>query len=140
MSKCSFSAPFLMHGISLVSPSICPSLARTEPELIRNLTVTEITTSSASLSWTEPAGNSFFYRVEWADGARTQSTELFETSLRITHLTAGVQYTYRVIAVAGDNNTEGKPDEMSVYTSKMIHTISQTSSQCTVYLNTLLTF
>eukprot|EP00063_Salmo_salar_P005253 XP_013980088.1 PREDICTED: receptor-type tyrosine-protein phosphatase eta-like isoform X1 [Salmo salar] len=79
----------------------------TKPAIIRNPTVSEITTSSMSLSWTEPEGNSSFYRVEWTDGSKTMNRTTHETAFNINELTAGVWYTFRVTAVAGDNMTEG---------------------------------
>lgn len=87
----------------------CPSLARTEPAIIRNPTVSEITTSSMSLSWTEPEGNSSFYRVEWTDGSRDRNRTTNETAFNVAELTAGVHYRLIVAAVAADKTTEGLP-------------------------------
>ncbi|XP_078139133.1 receptor-type tyrosine-protein phosphatase eta [Centroberyx gerrardi] len=86
------------------------------PEVVRNLTATEITTSSVSLSWTEPEGNSSFYRVEWTDGRDNGSHSVNKTYINITQLTAGVQYTFTVIAVAGDKETVGVASNISLYT------------------------
>ncbi|XP_055778234.1 receptor-type tyrosine-protein phosphatase beta-like isoform X2 [Salvelinus fontinalis] len=88
----------------------------TKPEVIRNLTVSEITTSSVSLSWIEPLGNRSFYRVEWTDGSRDMNTTTNETAFNVTELTAGVKYTFRVTAVAGDEMTEGKNISVSLFT------------------------
>lgn len=93
-------------------------LARTEPAVIRNLTVSEITTSSVFLSWIEPLGNRSFYRVEWTDGNISGSQNTTETSVNVTALTAGVQYLFTVTAVAGDNTTVGQSKTVSKYTSK----------------------
>jgi hypothetical protein len=41
------------------------------------------------------------------------------TAFNITELTAGVKYTFRVTAVAGDEMTEGKNISVSLFTSKM---------------------
>lgn len=94
------------------------SLARTEPAIIRKLTVSEIRTSSVSLSWTEPEGNSSFYIVEWTDGSDIGSKNTTRTSTTITGLPAGVGYTFRVTAVAGDNMTEGVAYVTNQTTSK----------------------
>ncbi|XP_071261196.1 receptor-type tyrosine-protein phosphatase eta-like [Salvelinus alpinus] len=94
----------------------CTFLACTEPEVIRNLTVSEITTSSVSLSWIETLGNRSFYRVEWTGGSRDMNTTTNETAFNVTELTAGVQYTFRVTAVAGDEMTEGKNISVSLFT------------------------
>ncbi|XP_064859069.1 receptor-type tyrosine-protein phosphatase eta-like isoform X2 [Oncorhynchus nerka] len=92
----------------------------TKPAVIRNLTVTEITTSSVSLSWTEPLGNSSFYRVEWTGGSRHMNTTTNVTAFNVTELTAGVKYTFRVTAVAGDNMTEGKAQEKALFTKPAV--------------------
>ncbi|XP_052336639.1 receptor-type tyrosine-protein phosphatase eta-like isoform X50 [Oncorhynchus keta] len=88
----------------------------TKPAAIRNLTVTEITTSSVSLSWIEPSGNSSFYRVEWTGGSRDMNTTTNVTAFNVTELTAGVKYTFKVTAVAGDNITKGKAQEKALFT------------------------
>ncbi len=94
------------------------SLSLTEPEVVKNLTVTEITTSSVSLNWTEPAGKRSFYRVQWTNGNLTKSDKVNETHITINNLTAGVQYKITVTAVAGDDRTEGQNTTVSQYTSK----------------------
>ncbi|XP_072241597.1 receptor-type tyrosine-protein phosphatase eta [Leuresthes tenuis] len=88
----------------------------TQPEVIMNLTVTEITTSSISLSWIKPLGQSSFYKVQWTDGNITGSSSQSETNITISNLTAGVQYEIDVTSVAGDNETKGKATAVSVYT------------------------
>ncbi|XP_049429858.1 receptor-type tyrosine-protein phosphatase eta [Epinephelus fuscoguttatus] len=88
----------------------------TKPEVVRNLTVTQITTSSISLLWTEPEGNRSFYRVQWTDGNVTDSDNVTETHKNITNLTAGVQYEINVTAVAGDGSTAGRSKAVSKYT------------------------
>ncbi|XP_071260689.1 receptor-type tyrosine-protein phosphatase eta-like [Salvelinus alpinus] len=93
----------------------------TKPEVIRNLTVSEITTSSVSLSWIEPLGNRSFYRVEWTGGSRDMNTTTNETAYNVTELTAGVKYTFKVSAVAGDNITKGNAQEKALFTSKPFH-------------------
>ncbi|XP_045562202.1 receptor-type tyrosine-protein phosphatase eta isoform X3 [Salmo salar] len=92
----------------------------TKPEVIRNLTVSEITTSSVFLSWIEPLGNSSFYRVEWTGGSRDMNTTSNETAFNVTELTAGVKYTFRVTAVAGDEMTEGKNISVSLFTKPAV--------------------
>ncbi|XP_075325609.1 receptor-type tyrosine-protein phosphatase beta [Odontesthes bonariensis] len=88
----------------------------TQPEIVRNLTITEITTSSISLNWIKPLGQSPFYKVQWTDGNITRSSSQAETNITIYNLTAGVQYGIDVTAVAGDNETKGKATTVSVYT------------------------
>ncbi|XP_042150857.1 receptor-type tyrosine-protein phosphatase eta isoform X1 [Oncorhynchus tshawytscha] len=95
-------------------------LARTEPAVIRNLTVTEITTSSVSLSWIEPLGNRSLFRIEWTDGNTSGSQNTPETSFNVTALTPGVQYLFTVTAVAGDNTTVGQSKTVSKYTKPAV--------------------
>ena len=70
------------------------------------------------VSWTEPEGNSSFYRVEWKGGEISGSENVSETNKNITDLTAGVQYEIKVTAVAEDNLTEGESVSVHQYTSK----------------------
>ncbi|XP_029614036.1 receptor-type tyrosine-protein phosphatase eta-like [Salmo trutta] len=91
-------------------------LKYTKPAIVRKLTVSEIRTSSVSLSWTEPEGNSSFYIVEWTDGSDIGSKNTTRTSTTITGLPAGVGYTFRVTAVAGDNTTVGEGSETTTFT------------------------
>ncbi|KAJ8340057.1 hypothetical protein SKAU_G00346900 [Synaphobranchus kaupii] len=88
----------------------------TRPDVIRNLSVTLITTTSVSLNWTEPQGNSSFYRVEWDEGAVPMNKTTNRTSVDITGLTAGVQYVFSVVAVAADSETAGDPVSKTQYT------------------------
>ncbi|XP_037398454.1 receptor-type tyrosine-protein phosphatase beta-like isoform X17 [Pygocentrus nattereri] len=89
----------------------------TKPEVIRNLTVTEITTTSLFISWTEPIGQRFFFRVQWTKNYVTSNATISQTFFNITNLIAGVNYNLSVSAVAGDNSTEGKSFGLfSVYT------------------------
>lgn len=93
-------------------------MSLTEPEAVRNLTATEITTSSVFLNWTKPEGQSSSYRVQWTDGKVIKNESTNETSKTITGLTPGVQYGINVSAVAGDGHTEGANVSVSIYTSK----------------------
>ncbi|XP_056244330.1 tenascin-X isoform X4 [Seriola aureovittata] len=88
----------------------------TRPELVRNLTVTNVTTSSVSVDWSEPEGNSSFYRVQWTDGQFNDTVDVSETSMTISNLTAGVQYEVIVTAVADDNHTDGQSTAVTQYT------------------------
>uniref|UniRef100_A0A3Q1AWF7 protein-tyrosine-phosphatase n=1 Tax=Amphiprion ocellaris TaxID=80972 RepID=A0A3Q1AWF7_AMPOC len=88
----------------------------TKPEVVRNLTVTDYTTSSISVNWTKPEGSSSFYSVQWTDGNVTEADNVTETHKNITNLTPGVQYTITVTAVAGDGHTEGQNSTVSHYT------------------------
>uniref|UniRef100_A0A9J8DBF3 Protein-tyrosine-phosphatase n=1 Tax=Cyprinus carpio carpio TaxID=630221 RepID=A0A9J8DBF3_CYPCA len=86
----------------------------TKPEMVRNLSVTEITISSVSLTWDEPVGKRDFFRIQWTE-KRTHATAI-NTSYHINDLTAGVNYTFCITAVAGDKSTEGETFCISQYT------------------------
>ncbi|XP_035273586.1 receptor-type tyrosine-protein phosphatase eta-like isoform X4 [Anguilla anguilla] len=88
----------------------------TRPNVIKNLSVTDVTTATVSLNWTEPEGNSSFYRVEWDDNTVSMSKTTNETSVVVTGLTAGAQYVFRVLAVAADNQTAGGSVSETQYT------------------------
>ncbi|XP_056244328.1 tenascin-X isoform X2 [Seriola aureovittata] len=108
----------------------------TRPELVRNLTVTNVTTSSVSVDWSEPEGNSSFYRVQWTDGQFNDTSYVSETSMTISNLTAGVQYKINVTAVADDNHTDGQSTAVTQYTRPGIignhHIVSQNTSSISV--------
>ncbi|XP_062418961.1 receptor-type tyrosine-protein phosphatase eta [Pungitius pungitius] len=96
--------------------SSCIHCSHTEPEVVRNITVTDITTSSISLTWIEPKGNSSFYGVQWTDGNVSRSNNVTTTNITITNLTAGVQYEITVTAVTNEGRTEGQNTSVSQYT------------------------
>ncbi|KAM8891688.1 receptor-type tyrosine-protein phosphatase beta isoform 1-T1 [Spinachia spinachia] len=90
--------------------------AVTKPEVVRNLTVASVTTSSISLTWIEPEGSSSFYRVQWTDGNVTHSNNVTTTDITVTQLTAGVQYEITVTAVTNEGSAEGHDASVSQYT------------------------
>ncbi|XP_046716059.1 receptor-type tyrosine-protein phosphatase beta isoform X1 [Silurus meridionalis] len=89
--------------------------AYTKPDVVRDLNVTEITTRSLFLNWTEPIGKSSFFKVQWSNNITLNSTTL-NTFYNITNLIPGVNYTILISAVAADNITEGGAIGRSVYT------------------------
>ncbi|XP_036390561.1 receptor-type tyrosine-protein phosphatase eta [Megalops cyprinoides] len=88
----------------------------TRPDVIRNLSVTKVTTTSVFLDWTEPQGERSYFRVEWESSSMNNTTSTKERSINIAGLTAGTQYTFRVTAVAADNETQGVPLDTSKFT------------------------
>uniref|UniRef100_A0A8C1J9B1 protein-tyrosine-phosphatase n=1 Tax=Cyprinus carpio TaxID=7962 RepID=A0A8C1J9B1_CYPCA len=82
----------------------------TKPDVIRNLRVSEITTSSVFLIWEEPFGNRYFFKLNWTDGKTSNHVITNNTWYNITGLTAGVNYTFNIAAVAADKSTEGGSD------------------------------
>ncbi|KAF5903298.1 receptor-type tyrosine-protein phosphatase eta-like, partial [Clarias magur] len=90
--------------------------AYTKPDVACNLSVTEITTSSLFLNWTEPKGKRSFFKVQWSNDSITLNSTTSNTSFNITDLSPGVSYTFLISAVAADNITEGEVIGLSAYT------------------------
>ncbi|XP_068073554.2 receptor-type tyrosine-protein phosphatase eta-like isoform X2 [Danio rerio] len=87
-----------------------------KPDVVRNLSVVNITTSSAFLKWDEPQGNRSYFKIQWSDNNSVNYTETNDTWYNITDLTAGVSYTFNITAVATDKSTEGEPVVATKYT------------------------
>ncbi|KAL1247798.1 hypothetical protein QQF64_023174 [Cirrhinus molitorella] len=88
----------------------------TKPDVIRNLKVSEITTSSVFLRWDEPAGYRFYFTLQWTGDEKSENVTTTYTSYNITDLTAGVSYTFIIQSLAADNSTEGESVVTSTYT------------------------
>ncbi|KAG9352432.1 hypothetical protein JZ751_020846 [Albula glossodonta] len=86
------------------------------PDVVKNLSVGQITTSSVSLNWTAPEGQSLFYRIEWKDNSGPNNITTNRTSVDISGLTAGTQYVFSVTAIAADNQTAGESANETQYT------------------------
>ncbi|MCJ8735800.1 hypothetical protein PDJAM_G00251750, partial [Pangasius djambal] len=89
--------------------------AFTKPGVVASLTASNKTTSSVTITWNEPNGNRSFFTVKWTDGSLNNSTNTSDTSYTFTGLTAGVNYTFTVTAVAADNQTAGAPTQISAF-------------------------
>lgn len=83
-------------------------------------------TSSISLNWTLPLGQVFEYKVVWNNSGTLMTRYTHVTFAVLSDLAAGTPYTITVIAVAGDNQTEGDPYTLTPFTSKSrpLHPIS----------------
>ncbi|XP_061677448.1 receptor-type tyrosine-protein phosphatase eta-like isoform X2 [Syngnathoides biaculeatus] len=88
----------------------------TKPEKATNLVVNNFTTSSITVSWTQPEGNFSFYIVQWTDGKDPQRENVTITSKSLTGLSPGTLYNISVTTVADDRMTEGAPAAVSQYT------------------------
>ncbi|XP_041852414.1 receptor-type tyrosine-protein phosphatase eta isoform X9 [Melanotaenia boesemani] len=88
----------------------------TKPGPVGNLTVSGFTTSSVSLNWTKPLGESSYYTVKWTNQAANFSQNVSVTETNVTDLTPGVKYCFAVTAVAGDNITESDVGNTCQYT------------------------
>ncbi|XP_046715731.1 receptor-type tyrosine-protein phosphatase eta-like [Silurus meridionalis] len=87
------------------------------PDVASNLTVSSKTTSSVSLTWNEPPGNRSYFTVQWTDGSVKNSSNTSTPYYTVTGLTAGVNYTFTVTAVAADTQTKGSPTQISAFTN-----------------------
>lgn len=96
-----------MAGVGLCSKASEPVAARDKCDPPRNLTVTNVTHTSVSLSWDKPSYDGgakitgyIVERKELPDGCwlKCNFTNLLETSLEVTGLTENEQYDFRVIA------------------------------------------
>lgn len=104
---------------SLVFSPSCIYPAFTEPEVIRDLSVTNFTTTSVSLKWAAPEGHISFYIVNWTSGAAINTEKTYMSNFTISDLTPGVKYNFTVSAVTNTTGRmlEGDSATLSQYTS-----------------------
>lgn len=88
------------------------SLPFAEPDVVGNLSVTHVTNSSVSVSWTQPKGNVMSYAIRWNGGVNYST----ETSFTIENLTPGSQYNISVAAVLA--SIEGDRASAMTFTRK----------------------
>ncbi|XP_056421478.1 receptor-type tyrosine-protein phosphatase beta-like [Hyla sarda] len=86
-----------------------------KPEVVQNLMTGIITTTSISLSWEKPEGNTSFYEIQIV-GEPTFIKTVTTTSDTIEGLIPGNYYILLVTAVVGENNITGNSSQISVYT------------------------
>ncbi|KAL1247803.1 hypothetical protein QQF64_023179 [Cirrhinus molitorella] len=86
--------------------------------MIENLTVAEISTSFVFLEWDEPLEMSLgiSFKVQWTADKTSGNEVTTDTSCNITGLTAGVNYTFCITAVAADTSTESESVCISAWT------------------------
>lgn len=109
-----------MHDVWYVLPSSYAFLAFAEPSVVRSLAITDVTTTSVSLNWTEPEGNAASYTVQWIAKGDILSNMTNETSFTIKDLIPGSQYNITVAAVANSLD-EGERASVTTFTSRSIH-------------------
>ncbi|XP_058622513.1 integumentary mucin A.1-like isoform X3 [Onychostoma macrolepis] len=98
------SAPTILATTS--SPSTKSQTTALRLNVIKNLTVTEISTSFVLLKWDTPLEMVTSFEVQWSnDKTSGNCIETSNTFYNITGLTAGVNYTFCITAVAADNST-----------------------------------
>ncbi|XP_041420719.1 tenascin-X isoform X4 [Xenopus laevis] len=102
---------FAVAGEDITGSSVV-FLLYTRPDVVRNLSISLLNTTSVFLSWHKPQGGKSDYNIEVLDTdiTITSSTE----SCTITGLNPGSQYTFLVYAVVG--NIKGNPVNVSVGT------------------------
>ncbi|XP_024912020.1 receptor-type tyrosine-protein phosphatase eta isoform X1 [Cynoglossus semilaevis] len=127
--------PGTVYDIAILCLYCCQEVTM-KPDTVRNLQVINVTTSSVSVNWTEPVGNSSFYRVDWTDGYFSDSSNVSVTYITIENMTAGVQYNISVTAVAGDGHTGGQSTVVVQYTKPgIIGPLSMTSYTSSISLS-----
>nr|4U3H_A Chain A, FN3con [synthetic construct] len=90
---------------------------RGSPSPPGNLRVTDVTSTSVTLSWEPPPGPITGYRVEYREAGgewKEVTVPGSETSYTVTGLKPGTEYEFRVRAVNGAG--EGPPSSVSVTT------------------------
>ncbi|KAM8953085.1 titin-like [Pelodytes ibericus] len=87
----------------------------TKPGKIQELTTSNITTSSISLSWQPPEGNVTSYLIKIQENATFRKIATFNFST-IEELIPGYYYTFLVSILVGDNEAEGEESIISNYT------------------------
>ncbi|XP_041075215.1 receptor-type tyrosine-protein phosphatase eta [Polyodon spathula] len=99
-----------------IGSGLCCQAITTKPDIISSLNVTSVNTTSISLSWTKPQGNSTSYRVQLQGTGVDRNLTANSESITVTDLTAGSLYTFIVTAQAADNLTEGDSVNITKYT------------------------
>ncbi|XP_025765267.1 titin [Oreochromis niloticus] len=99
--------------------SDCSSVSQITPKpaVVKDLTVTNVTTTSVSLSWTKPDGGVDWYIIRW-NGTQQVSNRTNETSFTIQGLTPGTQYNITVAAV--NQSDEGDNSYISTFTKPAV--------------------
>ncbi|XP_053332114.1 receptor-type tyrosine-protein phosphatase eta-like isoform X1 [Clarias gariepinus] len=90
--------------------------AFTNPDVVTILNISNHTTSSVYLTWNKPTGNSSLFIINWTGDSVNVSSNTSNLSYTVTGLTAGVNYTFSVTAVAADGQTTGAPTQISTFT------------------------
>ncbi|KAK6472686.1 receptor-type tyrosine-protein phosphatase eta-like [Huso huso] len=115
-----------------ISSELCCKEITTKPDIISSLSVTSVSTTSISLSWTKPQGNSTSYRVQVQGTGLDRNLTANSESITVTDLTAGSLYTFSVTARAADNLTEGGTVTITKHTKPdIISSLSVTSVSTT---------
>ncbi|XP_028284948.1 fibronectin isoform X2 [Parambassis ranga] len=83
----------------------------TKPNKVANLSYSNVTDTSVSLSWDKPLGNLGFYFVKYDKEIKT-----YVERVDVSGLTPGSNYTFTVISAVEDNSTCSEESYITVYT------------------------
>ncbi|XP_069829641.1 receptor-type tyrosine-protein phosphatase eta-like [Dendropsophus ebraccatus] len=89
--------------------------AYTRPDIVKDLAIVNVSTTSVSLSWLPPEGNTSSYIIEVPENS-SLNTNLSSTSVTIGNLIPGNYYTFLVSALTGENTAKGDSNIISTYT------------------------
>lgn len=105
------------HGVCCLHICVSVYPLFLDPAVVRELTITNVTTTSMSLSWLEPKiGNVESYCVRW-----NHNESIFDnTSVTIRDLTPGSQYNISVAATVQNGTIKGQSAFTSNFTSRSI--------------------
>ncbi|XP_069583137.1 tenascin-X-like isoform X2 [Ranitomeya imitator] len=106
---------FALVGNNSVQGKKNTTYTYTEPEIVGNLRKLNATTTSVSLSWEKPIGNSSSYLIKILEDP-TFSKIVFTTFDTIGGLTPGYYYTFMVFALVGNNSVQGEKNTTYTYT------------------------
>ncbi|XP_039470652.1 receptor-type tyrosine-protein phosphatase eta isoform X2 [Oreochromis aureus] len=87
----------------------------TKPAVVKNLTFTNVTTTSVTISWTKPDGGVDWYIIRW-NGGQPVSNRTNETFFTIPGLTPGTPYKITVAAAAVQQSNVGDNSSISTFT------------------------
>ncbi|CAM4735156.1 unnamed protein product [Leuciscus chuanchicus] len=94
--------------VTTSSSSTSTPTTSTKPEVIRDLTVNDVKSTSVFLKWAEPIGYRSYFTVDWNQVSRAPKTTN-ETFYHITDLKPEVNYTFCVTAVIEDPRRQSEP-------------------------------
>ncbi|XP_035530827.1 receptor-type tyrosine-protein phosphatase eta [Morone saxatilis] len=85
----------------------------TIPNKVENLTVTMVTETSITLSWSKPAGTFYYYTIKGTEGLQIQTTT---EGSKLNGLIPGSPYTFSVISVVEDTSQWSEESNITAYT------------------------
>lgn len=94
------------------------------PDIVKNLTIVNVNTTSVSLNWLPPEGFASSYMIEILENS-TLNTSVNSTSVTVENLIPGKYYTFLVSSLVGENTVKGESRNISAYTSKYLQYYSR---------------